>query len=122
MPGRLQLTAIADAYGIVMRNSGDRRDRRSKVRRFAAVLELEISDGGGAHKQREPRVNCAASRKHTGKFMPLLDDVSDNAMTEDAENAREEYLRLYVREKNLAIIESRTREAHRGFFAEKMRQ
>lgn len=30
MPGRLQLTAIADANGIVMRNS-DRRDRRSKV-------------------------------------------------------------------------------------------
>jgi len=31
MLDRLQLTAIADANGIIMRNSGDRRDWRSKV-------------------------------------------------------------------------------------------
>lgn len=37
MLGRLQLTAIADANGIVMRNSDDRRDRRSKVGRLASL-------------------------------------------------------------------------------------
>jgi len=45
-----------------------------------------------AAAQTEPRVNCAPSQKHTGKFMPLLEDISDNAMTENAETAREEYL------------------------------
>jgi len=45
-----------------------------------------------AAAQTEPRVNCAPSQKHIGKFMPLLEDISDNAMTENAETACEEYL------------------------------
>jgi len=40
MLGRLQLTAIADANGIVMRNSDDRRDRRSKV--VGGVVPLQF--------------------------------------------------------------------------------
>lgn len=65
MLDRLQLTAIADANGIIMRNSDDRRDRRSKVvgrvRRSAAVLELGISGegtGGG-------RANRTSSKLRT---------------------------------------------------------
>jgi len=30
--------------------------------------------------------------------MPLLEDISDNAMTENAETAREEYLRMQARD------------------------
>lgn len=61
MPGRLQLTAIADANGIVMRNFDDRRDRRSKVLGgSAAVLELGISDEGGSG-----RANRASSKLRT---------------------------------------------------------
>jgi len=50
-------------------------------------LELEISGAmaAAAAGQTEPRVNCSARRKHTGKFMPLSEDVSDNAMSENAE-------------------------------------
>lgn len=103
MLGRLQLTAIADANGIVMRNSDDRRDRRSKV--VGGVVPLQFwSQKSATAAQTEPRVNCAASRKHTGKFMPLLEDISDNAMTKNAETARDEYLRL--RGCDLAIIQS----------------
>lgn len=63
MLDQLQLTAIADANGIIMRNSDDRRDRRSKVvggvRRSTAVLELGISGGGGG------RANRASSKLRT---------------------------------------------------------
>lgn len=95
MLDRLQLTAIADANGIIMRNSGDRRDRRSKVDGVAPPQfwsQESVAKAAAMAAQTESRVNCAPSRKHTGKFMPLSEDISDNAMTENAETACKEYL------------------------------
>lgn len=51
MPGRLQLTAIADANGIVMRNSDDRRDRRGKVVGGVAPLQFWSWKSAAARKQ-----------------------------------------------------------------------